>query len=396
MVTKKERTRMPAIGAPKPADLYSTRREIDYILLGATLILVGIGLVMVFSASYYSAMHSGNIYSYFSTQALGAVLGLLAIYLFSTLTNYKLVSKFSKIFYLISCALLVYVRLFGREINGAFRWIDIGPAGSAWFTFQPSELMKVAVIVMLAVYINNNKERVFTFKGLAGYFLLAFIPMLLVLWGRNLSTAIIILAIAFVIYFLASPYFWRFIIFAAIPIGFIWAVLTFNLERVFFGDVRGLRLETWQDPFLDPQGAGFQSIQSLFAVASGGLFGRGLGNSMQKMYYLPESQNDFIFAIIVEELGLFGGLIILGLFGVIVWRGIRAAINARDKLSLLIATGITTMIAVQVIINVGVVTNTLPNTGIPMPFISYGGTSIAVTMAAVGLLLNITRYPKEN
>jgi cell division protein FtsW len=369
-------------------------REIDHTLLACTMILVGFGLVMVLSASYYSAMHSGNIYSYFRTQAFGAALGLIGMIVAAT-ANYKLVSKFAGIFYLVSCGLLVWVALFGRVVNGARRWIDIGPEANPIITFQPSELAKVAVVLMLAVYINADKNRVNNLKGLIGYGILTAIPVALVLWGRNLSTAIIIAAIAFVMLFLASPYFWRFIIAGAAGIAAVVGVLLADLHFGIFGGIRGQRFATWQDPFLDPQVTGFQTIQSLFAVASGGLFGRGLGNSMQKLYYLPESQNDFIFAIIIEELGLFGGGIILLLFAIIVWRGMRAALNARDNLSMMIATGITTMIAVQVIVNVGVVTNTIPNTGIPLPFISYGGTSIAVMMAAVGLLLNITRYPKR-
>jgi len=158
---------------------------------------------------------------------------------------------------------------------------------------------------------------------------------------------------------------------------------------------RVARLVAWQNPFADPTGVGFQTVQSLYAVASGGLFGLGLGNSNQKLYYLPEAQNDFIFAIIVEELGLFGGMILLLLFGILVWRGAMAAVNSRSVLGCLIGAGIVTMISVQVIINVGVVTNTIPNTGIPLPFISYGGTSIAVMMTAMGILLNISRYRRN-
>ena len=379
--------------AHKRKDAVSTRREIDHILLACTIILVIIGLVMVLSASYYSAMHSGNIYSYFWMQAFGAALGLLAIFAITNFLNYRLISRFAWGFYIITNILLVLTLFFGREVNGAIRWLDIPGTG---FGFQPSEFAKVAVILLLAVYLSEKISRANTFRGLLGYAAIAALPIVLVMMGRNLSTVIIIAAIAFIMLFLASPYFWRFIIVGATGIAAVVGLLWADLRWGILGGFRGQRFATWQDPFLDPQGTGFQSIQSLFAVASGGLFGRGLGNSMQKMYYLPESQNDFIFAIIIEELGLFGGGIILMLFGIIVWRGMRAAMNARDTLSMLIAAGITTMIAVQVIINVGVVTNTIPNTGIPLPFISYGGTSIAVMMAAVGILLNITRYPKES
>ncbi|MCL2619688.1 MAG: FtsW/RodA/SpoVE family cell cycle protein [Defluviitaleaceae bacterium] len=363
-----------------------TIREYDHIIFICTVVLVGIGLVMVLSASYYSALHSGNVYHFFTTQALGAGLGLFGLF-FAATVNYKLLSKFATGFYIFANGLLVYTALFGIEFQGARRWVAFGPVN-----FQPSELAKIAVILMLALYINRDRNRVNTVRGVLTYIFLTAIPVGLVLWGRNLSTAIIILAVAFVMLFLASPYFWRFIAAAGAAAG---AVVGFLLiDYHFMGGVRGSRFMVWQDPFSDPSRFGFQTIQSLFAIASGGLFGRGLGNSMQKRYYLPEAQNDFIFAIIIEELGLFGGGIVLLLFAVIVWRGAKAAMESRDTLGMLIATGITTMIAVQVIINVGVVTNFIPNTGIPLPFISYGGTSIAVMMTAVGLLMNVSRYQK--
>jgi len=349
-------------------------------------VLVAVGLIMVLSASYYSALHTGNLFGLFRTQAFGAALGFVGMVIAATV-NYKLVSRFSSWLYLASCVLLAYTALFGREVNGARRWIEIGPV-----SFQPSELAKVAVILVLAVYINQDKDRVNNLKGLLGYAALTIIPIILVLWGRNLSTAIIIAAISFILLFLSSPYFWRFIAGAAALVG---AGIAFLLiDYHFLSGFRGRRFAIWQRPFDDPLGMGFQTVQSLFAIGSGGLFGRGLGNSMQKRYYLPEAQNDFIFAIIIEELGLFGGAIILLLFGILIWRGMRAAATARSTLGTLIAAGVTTMIAVQVIINVGVVTNTIPNTGIPMPFISYGGTSISVMMVAVGLLLNVSRHQK--
>jgi len=243
---------------------------------------------------------------------------------------------------------------------------------------------------MLSVYINRDKDRINRIWGLFGYIVLTAVPVALVAMGRNLSTVIILSAMSAIILFLASPYFWRWIIagVSAVSVGF------FALTSGLLGGMRGSRMAAWEDPFAFSQGFGFQTVQSLLAVGSGGLFGRGLGNSMQKRYYLPEAQNDFIFAIIIEELGLFGGGVILLLFGILIWRGMRVAINARTQLGMMVATGITAMFALQVLINVGVVTNTIPNTGIPLPFISYGGTSIAVMLGAVGILLNISRYQK--
>jgi len=279
---------------------------------------------------------------------------------------------------------LVFTPL-GITHAGATRWIAIGPVN-----FQPSELAKIAVILMMAKYIATDPNRVNTLRGLFGCVVILGLPLVLVMLGRNMSTMIILAAIAFVIIFLASPYFWRWVI-AAVTVGA--GVIGYLIYDYFAGEgFRGARFGAWLDPFADPTGFGFQNVQALYAVASGGLFGLGLGNSNQKLYYLPEAQNDFIFAIIVEELGLFGAMIVLVLFGILVWRGAMAAINSRSVLGCLIGTGIVTMISVQVIINVGVVTNTIPNTGIPLPFISYGGTSIAVMMTAMGMLLNISRY----
>jgi len=352
-------------------------------------VLVAFGLIMVLSASSYAAMHSGDgMYHFFRTQAVSAGIGLVLMIIAATI-NYKFVSKFSWLLYLVAIGALglVFTPL-GVEFNGAVRWVSIGG-----FNFQPSELAKVAVIFALAKYISNDTNRVNTISGLFGAAILVAIPVVMVMLGRNLSTVIILCAIAFVMIFLASPYFWRWVALGGVAIAGLGGYL---LYEHFIGEgFRGARFAAWLDPFVDPTGVGFQNVQSLYALASGGLFGLGLGNSNQKLYYLPEAQNDFIFAIIVEELGLFGAMIVLVLFGILVWRGAMAAINSRSVLGCLIGTGIVTMISVQVIINVGVVTNTIPNTGIPLPFISYGGTSIVVMMASMGMLLNISKYQRN-
>ena len=372
--------------AEAKADNRIVVREYDHIIFICTIVLVAFGLVMVLSASSYAAMHSGaGMYSFFRTQALGAGLGFVGMIVAATF-NYKLVSRFSGLLYIAALVFLALVFTpLGIEHGGATRWIAIGPVN-----FQPSELAKVAVIMMMAKYISKDPNRVNTLRGLFGCAVILALPLVLVMLGRNMSTMIILGAITFVMIFLASPYFWRWV---ALGITAVAGVAGYLIYEHFIGEgFRGARFGAWLDPFADPTGFGFQNVQSLYALASGGLFGLGLGNSNQKLYYLPEAQNDFIFAIIVEELGLFGAMIVLMLFGILVWRGSMAAINSRSVLGCLIATGIVTMIAVQVIINVGVVTNTIPNTGIPLPFISYGGTSIAVMMTAVGLLLNISRY----
>ncbi|MCL2753299.1 MAG: FtsW/RodA/SpoVE family cell cycle protein [Defluviitaleaceae bacterium] len=365
-------------------------REYDHIIFVCAMVLVAIGLTMVLSASSYVQMQAGATFALFRQQLIGAIMGIAALAFFAML-NYNRLAKLALIGYIFANGALVWVLFFGREVNGAMRWIDVGGSGAgAWFTFQPSELAKIALVLMLAVYINNDRDRINRWWGIAIYALLTAIPVVLVALGRNLSTVIILSAMSAIMLFLASPYFWRWIILA---VSMVSAGL-FALRTGLLGGMRGSRMAAWEDPFSDPQGFGFQTVQSLLAVGSGGLFGRGLGNSIQKRYYLPEAQNDFIFAIIIEELGLFGGAVILLLFAILVWRGMRVAINAKSPLGMLIATGITAMFALQVLINVGVVTNTIPNTGIPLPFISYGGTSIAVMLGAVGILLNISKYQK--
>ena len=380
------RGRVERVRTETKADKRIVVREYDHIIFICTIVLVAFGLVMVLSASSYAAMHSGaGMYSFFVTQAFGAGLGFAGM-IFAATINYKFVAKFSWLIYLLALVTLglVFTPL-GIEFNGAVRWVSIGG-----FNFQPSELAKVGVIFMLAKYIADDTNRVNTLRGLFGCGVILGLPLTFVMLGRNMSTMIILCAIAFVIIFLASPYFWRWVALGATAVAGVAGYLVF--EHFIGEGFRGARFGAWLDPFADPTGVGFQSVQSLYAVASGGLFGLGLGNSNQKLYYLPEAQNDFIFAIIVEELGLFGAMIVLVLFGILVWRGAMAAINSRSVLGCLIGTGIVTMISVQVIINVGVVTNTIPNTGIPLPFISYGGTSIAVMMTAMGMLLNISRY----
>jgi len=358
-------------------------REYDHIIFISAMLLVIFGLVMVFSASSYAAMHTdAGMFSFLISQSVAAGLGFVGM-IFAATFNYKMVARFSVPLYALAIFLLVLVLVMGEEGGGATRWLVL-----FGFNFQPSEVAKVAVIVMLAVFISKDTNRVNTIRGIIGCGFIIGLPVVLITIGGNLSTVIIICAIGFMIVFLASPYFWRFLVVAGSGAAAV------ALYIIFGEGFRVARISAWMDPFAYPTDVGFQTIQSLYAVASGGPFGLGFGNSIQKRYFLPEAQNDFIFAIIVEELGLFGASIVLFLFGVLVWRGMRVAMNSRSTLGCLMATGIVTMIAVQVIINVGVVTNTIPNTGIPLPFISFGGTALAVMMTAVGVLLNISRYPK--
>ncbi|MDR2903197.1 MAG: putative lipid II flippase FtsW, partial [Clostridiales bacterium] len=338
--------------------------EYDSVIFFSVLILVFFGIIMIFSSSYYvAARNNDNMFYFLVKQGTAVLIGFFAMLVMAVMNYNKFLRRFSFPLYLVANVLLVYVRLFGRKINGAYRWIDVPIFGSV----QPSEIAKVAVIILLAAFISADKSRAKTLRGLIVCAVILIIPIGLVFWGKNLSTALIIAAIGAGMVFVSSPYTWRFILMGA---GGVAALISY----LAFGDsFRAGRFAVWLDPFIDPMDKGFQTIQSLFAVASGGLFGLGLGQSNQKLQYMPEPHNDFIFAVICEELGFFGAMIVLILFAILLWRGMRVALNAQDLFGMLLATGIVVMLGVQVIINVAVVTNTIPNTGIPMPFISYGG-----------------------
>lgn len=357
----------------------------DFIILLSIILLVLFGIIMVFSASYYTtgnnAKYDYDMYYFLKRHVLWTILGFIAMMLINNF-NYTYLKKFTPYIFIIANVLLVLVLFMGKKVNGARRWLQIGPIG-----FQPSEVAKIALILFLASVISNNKKLLNTWSG---FFLCTGIVLIPAgLTGiENGSTAIVITIIGMGIIFVASPKIRYFVVAGVGGVA--------GLVFMFLGEgFRMERFEAWKDPFKYSQGVGYQTVQSLYAIASGGLFGLGLGQSRQKLGYIPEGHNDIIFAIIAEELGLFGAAILIMLFGIFIWRGIKVSMNAVDMFGCLIATGITTMISVQVIINIAVVTNTIPNTGIPLPFISYGGTSLLLTMSAIGIILNISRYYKE-
>lgn len=362
--------------------------EIDGVIVATVFVLLLIGIIMVFSSSYYVAIRTGRgMFHYVFNQMRAVILGIVAMLIMANV-NYRALGKFTPIMYLISVPLLVYTGLFGRLAGGARRWIDIPIFGS----FQTVEFVKLALVLFMAYFITIRYKKN-KFQGWAGIIIggvLTLVPAAFA-WHftSSLSGAITLAAIGFGMIFIASPYFWRFVFMFVGAVSGMVAFLTLD------GGYQGQRFASWLDPWSDPLHTGFQVIQGLYAVASGGLFGLGLGNSRQKLMYMVEPHNDFIFAIIAEELGFFGAGIIILLFCVLIYRGVRVALNAPDLLGTLIATGIIIMITVQVIINIGVVTGTLPNTGVPMPFISYGGTAILFLMALVGILLNISRYSRS-
>lgn len=363
--------------------------EFDGVILSTVFILLLIGIIMVFSSSYYTAMRNNlGMFYYVFKQIQAALLGICAMLVMANI-NYHMLGKFTPLLYLLSNALFVYTYFFGRESHGARRWIEIPMFGS----FQTSEFAKLALILFLAFYICSKKDRLNSISGFIGAMVIILIPCGLAFFCTDsLSSALTLGALGFGMVFIASPYFWRFIAMIGTAFALILAYLNIPALSGFRGT--GGRLSAYRDPFSDPIKYGYQTVQSLYAVASGGFFGLGLGNSRQKLIYMPEPHNDFIFAIICEELGFFGAAIVIFLFALLIYRGVRVALNAPDLLGTLMATGIIVMIAVQVIINVGVVTNTIPNTGIPLPFISYGGSSVLFLMALIGILLNISRYSK--
>jgi len=358
----------------------------DYTLLIVVVILALIGVVMVFSSSYMSAgaaLH--DPYYYLKRQGSFFALGLLCM-LFMANFNYRYIRRYSFILYAIANALLVLVLVIGISSHGATRWIPLPIIGQ----FQPSEVAKAAVIFFTSFLISNNKNLLNKWPTFILTCCVAAVSSVLVFLGNNMSTAIIVMLIGIGIVFTASPYITRFVVAVCGGAG---ALIGYLVLSSASGNFRAARFEAWLHPFEYADTYGFQPIQSLYAIASGGLFGLGIGQSRQKSF-LPEARNDIIFSIICEELGFIGAVVVLLLFGILIWRGIKIALNAPDTFSSLTAMGIVILIAGQVLINVAVVTNSIPNTGVPLPLISYGGTSLIVAMSLIGVLLNISRCSK--
>lgn len=358
----------------------------DFTVMFIVLTLVLFGVVMIFSSSYYKTMTSESfhydMFYFLKRQSIWAVLGIIAM-VFCMNVPYNFWKRFARLAYWISNFFLILLPFVGIEAGGQKRWLGVGS-----MQFQPSEFTKIAVILYLSLYVMEHRKEMANIKGFLRACLVLLIPVALIAVS-NFSSALLVGLMGATILFIASPRIWYFG--AAIAGMAPLCALAILLPQFRY---RLTRITTWLDPWSDPTGDGFQTIQSLYALASGGLFGLGLGQSRQKTF-LPEAYNDIIFAIICEELGIVGAALVILLFAVLIWRGIRIAMNAKDTYGMLVATGITAVIAFQSIINMGVVTNTIPNTGQPLPFVSYGGTSLLFLMAMVGILLNISRYPKD-
>lgn len=357
----------------------------DYSLLFIIIFLLCFGLVMLYSTSSYNAqLKFGDSGWYLKKQIVATLLGL-AVMAGVIWFDYRRVKNFAVIIYIISIISVCLVATpLGYEANGARRWLNLGVT-----SVQPAEFVKLSVIIFLAYVISKNSKSIAQWKNLLKVFgMVAPAVAAVAVITENLSTAIIIMGIAFVMLFVASPKYSHFVAMAGAAAA---AVFAF----IFLGDgFRAQRVEVWRNPEAYPQEGGYQVLQGLYAIGSGGIFGKGLGQSLQKMGFIPEAQNDMIFTIICEELGLFGAVCVILLFLFMLWRFMIIANNAPDLFSALLVVGVMAHIALQVILNIAVVTNTIPNTGVTLPFISYGGTSVLFLMAEMGLVLSVSRSIK--
>lgn len=351
------------------------KRSYDYTLLIALFTLIVLGLVILYSTSSYNGtVKFQDAFYYLKKQMFATGLGIAAMFVVSGM-DYHIWERFAVLGYLIAILLAIAVMLFGDEYNGSKRWLSLGP-----FSFQPSEYAKVAVIVFLAYVVTKNVKKMGNVSTLIKV-MVSVLPIVGLVGASNLSTAIIILGIAVVLIFVASPKYAQFIWMGILGCGFMGIFLALESYRL-------ERLAIWRNP--EQYEKGYQTLQGLYAIGSGGLFGRGLGASVQKLGFVPEAQNDMIFSIICEELGLFGAGLILILFLILIWRFFVIATHAKDLFGALIAAGAMAHMMIQVILNIAVVTNTIPNTGITLPFVSYGGTSVVFLLVEMGLVLSVS------
>ena len=363
----------------------------DFTLLVTVLLLLALGLIMLLSASAPKSLQDyNNSYRIFFKQAEFAVLGLIGMYLISRI-DYRIYQKFYKHAWWLSFILLLAVLIFGTDSHGAKRWIDLKVT-----TFQPSEIVKFLMIIFYAGILVKNRDNLGKYiKGLIKHGICLVPIIVLLLLEPHVSTSIVIIITCCVMMIIAGCKFWQFVL-TGLTFGSIGGVvgtilyLTWDKFKSLF-EHAVTRVITFTDPWKDTIGDGYQVIQSLYAIGSGGLFGLGLGESNQKYLYLPEPHNDFIFSVLAEELGFVGCMIVIILFAIFIWRGILIAMKAPDMFGSLVAIGITTLVGIQVIINIAVVTSSVPATGMQLPFFSYGGTALFLLLCEVGVLLSISR-----
>ena len=363
--------------------IFSIRAGMDMPFFLLIMVILCIGLVMLFSASYANAYYVyGDSYYFIKDQALFAVLGIVIMILVSYF-DYHHLHKFAMPVLGVSFLLLVVV-LFQPAINQVHRWVQIGT-----FSFQASEVTKFAIVLSFAHLISINFKRMDTFRyGILPYLIILVQTLLLLAAEPHISCIAIVVLLAAGMLFIGGVKLRWFVIALSVIVGAILYLVIFTDNFSYAND----RILGWLDPFNEQiWQETWQTRNSLYAIGSGGLLGLGLGNSRQKYLYLPEPQNDFIFAIVCEELGLIGALIIIILFALLVWRGISISLKAKDKFGSLLGIGLSAQVGLQVILNIAVVTNTIPNTGISLPFFSYGGTSLVILLAQMGVVLSISR-----
>jgi len=363
----------------------------DYSLLFIVLFLLGFGLIMVYSASSYEAFDDyGDAAFYMKKQLIANLMGLTAMVVVAMIP-YQFWKRFAVVGYVVSAILIVLVKTpLGVASHGAYRWIKIPGIG---FNLQPAEVAKLCMILVLATMVCSMGKKVRTWKG---FIVMVLVPVpiaaMVYFITSNLSSAIIIMGIAVLMVFVASPDYKKFILMVLLVVAAAALVIFMTVNA---GDslegFRSERILAWLDPESYAQGKGFQTLQALYAIGSGGIWGKGLGQSMQKLSFIPEAQNDMIFSIICEELGLFGAIAIILMFIMLLWRMMIVANNARDLFGAMLVVGVMGHIAIQAVLNIAVVTATIPNTGISLPFISYGGSSVLFLLIEIGLVLSVAR-----
>lgn len=373
-----------------------TKNNLDFGMLITIIILLCAGIVMVASASSYYALSNYNNSNYFLVRQLFfGIIGFIFMIIISNI-DYKRYKKWGYLFYIICLVLLVLVLTpLGQTRNGAKRWLGFGA-----LVFQPSEIMKIGLVIGMSTYLSLNYKKLTSFKGYIIPILMLFLVVIVMFMQKHLSGTIVMFVAACSIIFVSGiKVKARYIIAGIIAAAAMLAVFIFmpsGDSTESSGSFRLDRIVSFLNPEEDIKGGNWQAAQSLYAIGSGGIFGRGLGQSRQKYLWLPEAQNDFIFSVLGEELGLVGTVTVLALFSFFIYRGYRIAITAKDMYGSLLATGITSAFALQILVNIAVVTCTVPVTGMPLPFFSYGGTALFINLCAMGILLNISRTCRKN
>ncbi len=374
-----------------------TKNNLDFGMLITIIILLCAGIVMVASASSYYALSNYNNSNYFLVRQLFfGIIGFIFMIIISNI-DYKRYKKWGYLFYIICLVLLVLVLTpLGQTRNGAKRWLGFGA-----LVFQPSEIMKIGLVIGMSTYLSLNYKKLTSFKGYIIPILMLLLVVIVMFMQKHLSGTIVMFVAACSIIFVSGiKVKARYIIAGIIAAAAMLAVFIFmpssGDSTESGGSFRLDRIVSFLNPEEDIKGGNWQAAQSLYAIGSGGIFGRGLGQSRQKYLWLPEAQNDFIFSVLGEELGLVGTVTVLALFSFFIYRGYRIAITARDMYGSLLATGITSAFALQILVNIAVVTCTVPVTGMPLPFFSYGGTALFINLCAMGILLNISRTCRKN